>query len=614
MNKLHLLFLTVAAVSAISLPAKEAKPQKASDNPDCKAATLDGKRYDSPTHEKWIADNCIDYPGETDTLIYEQPQKSVLKGFIAGYDPRTCGDTFVMYDEDELISVDKPVVVPVNADGSFVAELSMRMPKYINVRLNNNKYYDSYYFEPGRDLSLFIDLENDKVLFGDELGLINRQLHSAPEFWGFRCIPELADTVPMEQAIKMIEAQHKAYQDVKNEFLNNDDIHPFVKRLVDNEELSGMISTMLNHYTNLIFDRREMPETKYDAFWKYIRDYMSDPVFTRTSNYSMIINNLVNTLLFGSPFSVPMEYPTVIGDRGLLYLKEHGFRLSEREEQIRAWIEEHDGEELWLTLDSVNMLNRSVYEAVKRCGVSAEHEAEIDKIVMSFSRSPEADGKASARNFIKTAKTVSQFCGTDEPPLWWQIVLASSLNHTMMSPEYLEQNVSLRLIQQIKDSGAITYAGIYNAIYDYYLSYYKPVDLPDNEAGRFVRSIIEPYKGKYVLMDLWATSCGPCRSYIMNSQEFRKKNAGNKDFAIVFVTDESLSPKAHYDKFVGKYLQGEESYRVSSSQYSYLRELFAFNAIPHYVMFDRDGKMISKNFSVFSLQDFLKRNGATLVE
>lgn len=39
MNKLRLLFLIVLAVSAISLPAKDAKPRKAFDNPDSKAAT-----------------------------------------------------------------------------------------------------------------------------------------------------------------------------------------------------------------------------------------------------------------------------------------------------------------------------------------------------------------------------------------------------------------------------------------------------------------------------------------------------------------------------------------------------------------------------------------------
>ena len=715
MNKLRLLFLIVLAVSAISLPAKDAKPRKAFDNPDCKAATtsvlkltraeffkdstrisfdvtfpagmwinvdtnfvmeindnvyrpsavhglefgkmfvmpesgvhefslvypgvkgklstmslverggtwslydirLDGKRYDRPSPEKWIADNHVDYPGEDATLIYDQPQKSVLRGIIAGYDPRTCGDTFMMYDEDELTSVDRPIVVPVNDDGTFTAELSMRKPKYINVTLANHKYYGNYYFEPGRDLSLFIDLENDKVLFGDELGIINRQLQAAPKFWGYRCIPELADTVPMEQAIEMIEAQHKAYQDVKNEFLNRDDIHPFAKKLVDSEELSGMIFTMLDHDMNLTvhaLNKRKLPAAKPDAFWNYIRAYMSNPVFPRTSHYSTMINRLVNTLMFNSPIHVPMEYLTIIGDRGLVYLKEHGYKLTDREEQMRAWIEEHDGEEHWLTLDSVNMLNRTVYEAVERCSVSAEQEAEIDKIVRSYREGPEAYGKASARNFIKTAKTVSQFCGTDEPPLWWQIVLASSLNGSMMSPEKLEQNVSLRLIQQLKDSGAITYAGINNAIYDHYISCYKPTDLPDNEAGRFVKSIIEPYKGKFVLMDLWATSCGPCRSYIMDSQEFRKKNAGNKDFAIVFVTEESLSPKTHYDEFVEKYLQGEDSHRISTSQYYYLRELFAFNGIPHYVMFDRDGKIISKDFSAFVLQNFLKRNGVTLAE
>lgn len=570
---------------------------------------LDGKRYERLSAEKWMADNHADYPGEDNTLIYDNPLKSIFKGVISGYDPRTCGDNIMMYDEDELTSTEKPIAIQINTDGSFETELSMRMPKYINLALGNHSYFKNLYFEPGRNLSVFIDLENDKTYYGGELGLINEQLEEAPEFWGYRSIPELTDSVAMDQAIRMIESKHETYQKIKNEFLNRDDIHPFVKKLVNNEELSGMICTMLDHDMTIRFSKKGNQE-KPDVFWKYIRDNMENPIFPRTSRYSTIINRM----MFINPVNVAMEYPTIIGDRGLDYLKNNGFKLTDEEERLRSWIEEHDGEERWLTRDSVNLINSSPYKVIKRCGGSAEHEGKVDELLRNQATSEEGYGRAEARHVIRTARAIADYYGSENAPLWWQIMKASSLGGSSMSPEKLKQRVALHLLSQLKDNSAITYDGIYNALYDFYMSAYTPMALPDNETGRLVKSMIEPYKGKYVMMDLWATSCGPCRSYIMQTHEFRQKNANNPNFAIVFVTEDSLSPKEHYDEFVGKYMRGEDSHYISSSQYHRLRELFAFNGIPHYVMFDRDGNLISKDFFGYSLQGFLKRNGVTFEE
>ena len=117
-------------------------------------------------------------------------------------------------------------------------------------------------------------------------------------------------------------------------------------------------------------------------------------------------------------------------------------------------------------------------------------------------------------------------------------------------------------------------------------------DLPEGEAADIFRKLVEPFRGKWVYIDFWATSCDPCRSGIESSADERKKLAGRDDIELVFITGDRSTPQEAYREYVDENLEGEVSYLLPETQYILLSGLFNFTGIPHNELVDPDGRIV----------------------
>lgn len=99
-------------------------------------------------------------------------------------------------------------------------------------------------------------------------------------------------------------------------------------------------------------------------------------------------------------------------------------------------------------------------------------------------------------------------------------------------------------------------------------------------------------KGKYVLVDFWASWCGPCRAEMPNVVEAYKKFAG-KDFEIVGVS---------FDSKKEAWLKAINELGLAWPQMSDLKgwecaaaKPYAISGIPHTILFDREGKIAARD-------------------
>lgn len=101
-------------------------------------------------------------------------------------------------------------------------------------------------------------------------------------------------------------------------------------------------------------------------------------------------------------------------------------------------------------------------------------------------------------------------------------------------------------------------------------------------------AILHSHAGRVVLLDLWATWCGPCMR-AMKSMEPMKKDLEGKDIDYVFITNRT-SPEGEWKITVAD-IHGEH-YRLTNEQVNYLYETYHFPGIPAYLIADRNGKIV----------------------
>lgn len=129
----------------------------------------------------------------------------------------------------------------------------------------------------------------------------------------------------------------------------------------------------------------------------------------------------------------------------------------------------------------------------------------------------------------------------------------------------------------------------------------RVVQLSDTLSGTNIfKQIVAPYKGKPVLVDLWATWCGPCRMAMRTIQPLKEEFWGK--CAFVYVTGPS-SPKATWTSMI-KDIHGDHYY-VSEAQWATLAKQFQVQGIPAYIVVDAKGNVQQKHIG-FPGEDVLR--------
>lgn len=187
---------------------------------------------------------------------------------------------------------------------------------------------------------------------------------------------------------------------------------------------------------------------------------------------------------------------------------------------------------------------------------------------------------------------------------------------------YGDRNSAIALISRVRDeelkNNLISYFENSKPNYSPYVKYKKELELRIAQNAKLAKGSIAPdfsyatpdgkgelgpkdFKGKYLLIDFWASWCGPCLKSIPELKEIYSKYS-DKDFEILSVSIDGKD--ADWKKALKEQNMPWKQVGAPNSGKDVM-DMYQFRGIPHLVLLDKDGKIISRNVSMDSLEEFL---------
>ena len=128
--------------------------------------------------------------------------------------------------------------------------------------------------------------------------------------------------------------------------------------------------------------------------------------------------------------------------------------------------------------------------------------------------------------------------------------------------------------------------------------------LPDVPDAKLIRNLNAKFPGRFLIIDFWGMTCGPCRAAIQASKELRARVAKRDDVKLIFIAGERTAEGSEaYHNYVNEWLADEETVCLTNRDFDRLRELFQFNSIPHYETITPDGRRVREDLSIHGYDD-----------
>lgn len=137
--------------------------------------------------------------------------------------------------------------------------------------------------------------------------------------------------------------------------------------------------------------------------------------------------------------------------------------------------------------------------------------------------------------------------------------------------------------------------------------------LPESLLSRELKALdngsfrLADFDGKVIVVNVWASWCGPCRREVPDYEKVRKEYAGREVEFIALTTEDPIAARGQVQKFVRDFNFG---FRIGWADPATARTLMnGRNSIPQTLVVDKHGQIISqwRGYSATESRDRLKQ-------
>ena len=555
-----------------------------------------------------------------------------LIGYIKGYDVRLGFKTGIMYTRNDITREEYPVVIEIHSDGRFEGDIPLINASYSYLVIK--KAGVKFYLEPKQTLAMILDWDEflyadrmrnsphnfKNIIFKGPLAKINEDLIGFNEkAFDYKSFSKKMKTISPQAFKEEEDVEYKKNLENLETYLKNNAISDkakiLIKNKIDLEHANHLFDFVSNRdyfakqdTTNAIL---KIPvENNYYNFLQKMD--LNDQSLLALGEFSTFVNRFE----FSKPILVypkPNETNTFTPEKTFeQYLEEEKITISNNDKVLIESVKTKKFESMAAYEEFQKQLSETYRNALK--GYSQKYVAPFINV-----RKPEKLTMEKWQLRDSIVKNVFHL----EKNLVYEIIKVRAIDYDIKRSNSENAHAYWNELQKDITHPFLKEEGERIVNKQYPIDTFQNNTLPDNlnlklsinaaavqnklpegKPTEIFKNIIKNHKGKILFIDFWATTCGPCVATIKEMKETRKKYKDNKDFEFVFITDKGQSPLESYDKFV-KEQELEKIYRLDSDDYNYLRQLFKFNGIPHYVVIDKKGDVINDDFPMYSFNQLL---------
>ena len=484
-----------------------------------------------------------------------------LQGYLDGYDSRLGFDSGILYLEDEITRQDYPVVVPIKPDGSFQCKFVLQHPICHNLLLNNS--WISYYAEPGDTVTLYLSWED---LMARSRARDNSYPLPHTAHMGRRADLSYLATTLKQSFYYPYDKLSKA-QKTLTPAQFQEQLKPVVAQWQQQADSLCRLYALSQKAVSLIRNQMAMQVGS-----TYLNFQMSRNYYAQQDSTNRVLQVQPDASYYNFLKEMPLNEQSALANSNISTFINRFEYMNPLDAAYSTY---------------AHLSNEETFKALP---------VEEQQILLQMKLCEAKDS------------IINSLCATPSP-LLWQVARIRNLRFTLSNVLKRRQDAEVFLSRVEKTLTHPYLRATARNLLDELCPENRPASyqLPEGKATDIFRRIIAPHAGKVLFVDFWATTCGPCRGGIQATADLRKQYRNHPEFQFVYITSETESPEKSYTDYVEKHLKGEACYRLTDTEYKYMRQLFQFNGIPHYVVVEKDGSISTEEVDTHNLADFLKR-------